>query len=268
LGLAAGITVLFASGAVMWWTTFDRDRSAVVATVPMREVATARGEQATLDLADGSRVILAADSKLRIPVDYSNHARHGSRRGLELEGKAYFEVVHDSTRPFVVRTATAMTEDLGTRFVIEAYPETRATQVVVAAGAVALRRPVQMTDRETMQSRETRLARAPLLVLAPGTLGRMDSEGTATLTRNVSVDEYVSWTKGILVFTSMPLDQAVLELNRWYDADIRLATAELARRRITAELRNEPLEVALHRLTMTLGVDARRSGRAITLLPR
>jgi transmembrane sensor len=268
LGLAAGITVLFASGAVMWWTTLDRDRSAVVATVPMREVATARGEQATLDLADGSRVILAADSKLRIPVDYNNRSRNGSRRGLELEGKAYFEVVHDSTRPFVVRTATAMTEDLGTRFVIEAYPETQATQVVVASGAVALWRAAQTTDHATTRSRKTRSAQKPLLVLAPGTLGRMDSEGTATIARNISIDDYMSWTRGILVFTSMPLDQAVLELNRWYDADIRLATTELARRRITAELRNEPFEVALRRLTMMLGVDARRNGRAITLVPR
>jgi ferric-dicitrate binding protein FerR (iron transport regulator) len=268
LGLAASITVLIASGAVTWWTTLGRVESAVVATPSMREVATARGEQATLDLADGSRVILAADSKLRIPVDYNKQSQNGSRRELELEGKAYFEVVHDRARPFVVRTATAVTEDLGTEFVIQAYPETRATQVVVATGSVAVRRPWQMTDRATARSREPDSSKKPLIVLTPGSLGRLDSDGTATLARNVSVDEYVSWTKGILVFASTPLDQAVLELNRWYDVDIRLATPALARRRITALLRNEPFDVALRRLTMTLGVDARRSGGTITLVPR
>ncbi len=268
LGLAAGITVLLASGAVTWWKTSDREDPTVVAVAPMREVATTRGEQATLDLADGSRVILAADSKLRIPADYNRPSRNGSRRELELEGKAFFEVVHDSARPFVVRTATAVTEDLGTEFVIDAYPESRATLVVVASGSVALWRSGRLTDSAMTQARETRAAKESSLVLAAGTLGRVDAGGTARLTRNISVDDYLSWTKGILLFRSTPLDQAILELNRWYDVDVRLATPALARRRLTAELRNEPFDVALRRLTMTLGVNAQRLGNVITLEAR
>lgn len=268
VGLAAGIAVLLASGAVTWWKTSESEESRVVADAAMREVATSRGEQATLDLADGSRVILAADSKLRIPADYNGPSRNGSRRELELEGKAFFEVVHDSARPFVVRTATAVTEDLGTEFVIDAYPETRATQVVVASGSVALWRPGVTTDRAMTRARETRSANEPSLVLAAGTLGRMDVAGTATLARNISVDDYLSWTKGILLFRSTPLDRAIVELNRWYDVDIRLATPALANRRLTAELRNEPFDVALVRLTMTLGVDAKRLGNVITLQSR
>ncbi len=268
VGMAAGLTVLLASGAVVWRTTADREKPTVVATSPMREVATKRGEQATLDLADGSRVILAADSKLRIPADYNRPSRNGSRRELELEGKAFFEVVHDSARPFVVRTATAVTEDLGTEFVIDAYPEARATEVVVASGSVALWRPGRMTDRAMTRAGQTRSANEPSLVLAAGTLGRMDSAGTATLARNITVADYLSWTKGILLFRSTPLDQAIVELNRWYDADIRLATPALANRRLTAELRNEPFDVALLRLTMTLGVDAKRVGSVITLEAR
>jgi transmembrane sensor len=268
LGLAAGIIVLLASGAVTWWTTIDPEESRLVADAAMREVATSRGEQATLDLADGSRVILAADSKLRIPADYNRPSRNGSRRELELEGKAFFEVVHDSARPFVVRTATAVTEDLGTEFVIDAYPEARATQVIVASGSVALWRPGRMADRGMTRARETRSADEPVLVLTAGTFGRMDAAGTATLARNISVDDYLSWTKGILLFRSTPLDQAVLELNRWYDVDIRLAAPVLARRRLTAELRDEPFDVALRRLTMTLGVDATRLGNVITLAAR
>jgi transmembrane sensor len=268
VGLAAAIVVLITSGALTWWTSLSRDEYVLLPSAPMREVATARGEQATLDLTDGSRVILAADSKLRIPANYNNPSRNGSRRELELEGKAYFEVVHDSARPFVVSTATAVTEDLGTEFVIAAYPEARATEVVVASGAVALRRTFHITDRGMTRSRETRSAHEPVLIVGPRSLGRMDSEGTATLGRNISVDDYVSWTKGNLVFKSTPLDRAVLELNRWYDVDIRLATVAMAHRRITAELRDEPFDVALRRLTMTLGVDARHSGGTITLVPR
>jgi transmembrane sensor len=264
---AAAVLLVIGGAALVRFGIPSPFRGQPTSRAPMREVVTTRGEQATLDLVDGTRVILAADSKLRIPVDYREHSRSGSRRELDLEGKAYFKVLHDSARPFIVRTATAVTEDLGTEFVVEAYPESRATQVVVASGAVTFGRSL-MTDRAMTRSRDTRSAQEPVLHLTRGSLGRMDSEGTATFARNIHVDEHLSWTKGILVFRSTPLDEAVLELNRWYDVDIRLATTALARRRITAELRNEPFEVALRRLTMTLGVDARRGDGAITLVPR
>ncbi len=57
-----------------------------------------------------------------------------------LEGEGYFEVTHDARRPFRVHAGDALTEDLGTRFVVRAYPELAAVDVAVAEGVVSLRR--------------------------------------------------------------------------------------------------------------------------------
>ena len=104
----------------------------------MREIATTRGQQATLDLADGTRVTLAADSKLRIPPSFGRAGTDGvRRRDVELQGEL-FDVVHNTTRPFVVHTTTAVTKDVGTSFVISAYPEAHMTEVVVVSGSVGL----------------------------------------------------------------------------------------------------------------------------------
>lgn len=106
----------------------------------MEETITGRGQRATVELPDGSRAILAAESRLRYPAS-AEHWRDADRaRDLYLEGQAYFEVQHDSTRAFRVHTATGVVEDLGTEFVVAAYPETHGTLVAVVAGVVALYR--------------------------------------------------------------------------------------------------------------------------------
>src|SRR5205823_9036692 len=51
----------------------------------MREFATARGRRAAIELADGTRIVLSVDSKLRVPVDYGR-----TTRAVYLEGEAYF----------------------------------------------------------------------------------------------------------------------------------------------------------------------------------
>jgi ferric-dicitrate binding protein FerR (iron transport regulator) len=224
-----------------------------------REVATKRGQQATLDLADGSRVVLAAGSRLRIPGDFNVSGPNGTRRELYLEGKAYFAVEHDSTRPFIVRTATAITEDLGTEFVVSAYPESRVTQVVVVSGLVELRRP----DTAGMPARPL-----PPTQLQPGDVGRLDSTGAATVAHNVALAPYVSWTRGVLAFDAVPVREALAELSRWYDVDFELRGNAIDSLRITGEFREEPVKVAMQRLALMLRVRATQNGRTVRLSPK
>jgi transmembrane sensor len=255
LPIAATLTLMIGGGAAVLW---QRSPASVAETVTMREVVTSRGQQAVLDLPDGSRVTLAADSKLRIPSNFDVQGRNARRRELELVGRAYFEVTHDATRPFIVHTATATTEDVGTAFVISAYPETRATQVVVAEGSVALHDPAN-------KGRDP--ARAPLMVLTRGDAATMNASGTATLTRNADVERYTSWMEGVLPIDGARLRDAIPELERWFDVDIRLADPGLGERRLTAQLRSEPVAPAVERLALILGVQVHVNGRIVTFAP-
>jgi ferric-dicitrate binding protein FerR (iron transport regulator) len=220
--------------------------------ISWREVTTARAQQAVLDLADGSRVTLAAATTLKIPSNFT------TRREIQLVGRAHFEVKHDTTRPFLVHTKTATTEDIGTAFVITAYPESKKTQVVVTDGAVALRQ---------LASAGASAPTKPLLTLSKGDVATLDSSGTATLTRNAALAPYLSWTKGILTIDNTPLRDAIADIERWYDIDIRLADRGLGDRRVTAQLRSEPASRAAERLALILGVRASSdaTGRVITL---
>src|SRR2546425_7836217 len=160
--VAAMVALLLGSGA-LWWSV-TRHKPA-----PMREFTTARGQRAEMRLADGTRILLSVDSKLRVPGDYGAAARD-----VYVDGEAYFEVTHDAAKPFAVHAANALVRDLGTRFGVRAYASEQRVRVVVAEGKVALRSIGAVDTISTP-------------VLTPGDLGRLDASGALSLAQGVNV---------------------------------------------------------------------------------
>ena len=248
LTAAAAAAVLVVGGAVL----LAKLRQPA-APVPMREVATRLGQRAALDLPDGSRVVLAPGSRVRFPTTFNARGPSTSRE-LFLEGQAYFTVRHDDKRPFRVRTSTALVEDVGTEFVVTAQTETHGTQVVVVSGAVAIRHASAATA-------------PPLLTLTRGDLARLDSSGTAILTRDVNLAPYVAWTEGNLVFDGTPLREVAPALARWYDLDVQVTDSALAARKFTASFRNEPISQVLEVVARSLDARVARHGRSVVITP-
>jgi transmembrane sensor len=255
--IAAAVVLALGGGLWVQLRRASHPTTKVTPAVAMRELSTRLGERATGRLPDGSRVILGPDTRLRVPVTFAGTGSAPGARDVYLEGEAFFDVAHDSTRPFRVHTANGIAEDLGTQFVVTAYPEARTTQVVVASGLVALRNsaPTESTN-----------AGPVLLTLGRGDLGRVDAAGAA-LTRHVDVSAYVGWTDGRLVFDGTPLRDALTRLAHWYDLDIRLADTTLAAKRLTATFREGPADGVLRVLEIALDVRAEQSGRVVTLRP-
>src|SRR2546422_5475331 len=87
-------------------------------------------------LQDGTQVTIAPKSRVRYTADFGR-----AHRDLYLDGEAYFQVAPDSQRPLRVHTPRSVTEDLGTAFVVRAYGDQNATEVVVIEGRGPLPRP-------------------------------------------------------------------------------------------------------------------------------
>ncbi len=241
----------------------------------MREITTTHGERSVIQLDDGTRVTLDAASRLRVPTDLGVSDRtlmfwrSPSPRRLELTGRALFDVKHDAARPFIVETSTATTQDVGTAFVITAYPEASATQVAVVEGSVALWEPSASTrSSSTARDGAHPNRAAPLMTLTRGDVATLDARGTTTRTRGVAVASFTAWTEGVLAFEHAPLKDVILELNRWYDIDIRLSDSALGARRLTAEIRKESVGEAMQRIGLVLDVRVAQRGRTVVLSPR
>jgi len=207
------------------------------------------GQRAVIRLRDGTQVTLAPQSRLRYPADYGT-----ARRELYLDGEAYFQVTPDSQRPLRVHTAASVTEDLGTAFVVRAYADQVATEVVVAEGRVALWRA------------DTAAASRPALLLGARDLGRLEQGGGATVRRGVDLARQLAWTRGVLSFDGTPLGEVVRTLERWYNVEIRVADSALAARRLTATFQNESIDLVLQRIALTVGLRVERADGSVILL--
>ena len=215
----------------------------------MRLIATAKGQRAEIRLADGSRVVLGVDSRLHVASDFGDSARD-----LYLDGTAYFDVVHDSTRPLRIHTSNAVTEDVGTRFVVTAYRASGSTQVVVESGTVTMR-PV-------------RVASASRVELTAGDMGRLAPNEAVPAVRVVDTAAYTAWMRGRLDFRDAPLSDVVAELRRWYDVDVRIGDASLGAMPLSASFDAESFRQALLVVTTVLPVRASRHGDVVTLYHR
>ncbi len=248
---AAAAALVLAAGATLLVTHLANDSAITTSSMsqPMQEIVTRRGQRVALDLPDGSRVVVAPESRLRIPKSYRPAV---GAREVFLEGEAYFEVQHDDVRRFRVYAASGIAEDLGTEFVVTAYPEMDGVQVVVAEGAVALR-----SANTTSQ--------AHAFTLMPGQLGKLDATGTRTQIHSVAVAPYVAWTTGKLVFKGTPMREVVPRLARWYDLDIRLADSSIAERRFTSVFQDETAQQVLEAVSLSLGLRSEMVGRRVVL---
>lgn len=212
----------------------------------MRTVATTRGQRAEVRLDDGTTVVLGVDSRLQFASDFG----HGAR-DVYLDGTAYFRVVHDTTRPFAVHTANAVTRDVGTRFVVRSYPGDRSTAVVVTEGSVALRAPGA--------------ARVTEAVLTRDQMGVLSAGSALASVSQVDPSRYTAWMQGELVFHDAPLSDVARELRRWYDVDVVLGDSTMRRVPFSASFAVESFREALATVTTVLPLRAVRHGKVVTL---
>ncbi|AYV48269.1 iron dicitrate transport regulator FecR [Caulobacter flavus] len=157
------------------------------------------GEQRLVQLSDGSSVRLDTNSK--ITVRYSQ----GARRIALTRGQAFFEVAHDSARPFLVETPQATVRAIGTRFSVREGGAT--TQVTLVQGRIEVRDGDNASPRVLTAGEQ---------IVATQALGPV---------RKVDARIATSWTTGRLVFHGVPLQQALVEMNRYSRKPIRLDPA-------------------------------------------
>jgi transmembrane sensor len=184
-------------------------------------------------LADGSRVLLGPDSRLTVPADYGT-----TSRAVELHGDGYFDVQHDSTKPFAVHVGTALIEDVGTIFTVESDAGDTTT-VAVVSGSIRLRGNNSSPDGG--------------VVLAAGDRGSIDARGNVRAERHAVRDDDVAWTTGRLVFRDASLTRVAGEIHRWYGVTLHVADSSLLNRHVTTTISGEPIDQVLKILELALG---------------
>ncbi len=96
-----------------------------------------------VDLSDGSKLWLNKGSSVRYPMVFSDFIRP-----IELIGEAFFEVVPDEERPFVVMAKEVQTEVLGTAFNVRAHLADSVVSIALAKGKICVTTPSPGEERK------------------------------------------------------------------------------------------------------------------------
>lgn len=170
------------------------------------EITIPKGGKYQLVLADGTRVWLNADTKLKYPVQFSK-----KRREVELVGEAYFEVKQPAderkaSSPFIVHTPQQDILVLGTTFNVKAYTEEMNETSTLITGRVKVMNP------DTKQSK----------LLAPGQKSTVSRAKADIVISEADLEETLAWKNGDFVFNETSIEEIMNQLGRWYNVEVEL----------------------------------------------
>ena len=216
LKAAAAILVL----GVLSWCIYE------YAVPPRMLTISTLADCTTIDLPDGSRVMLNRFSSLSYPKRFGR-----SDRRVSLSGEGYFSVEKDQKHPFIVEAEELMIEVLGTRFNVDAYSNNPEIITTLYQGSVSV---------STSTGEES-------VVLQPNESAVFNKENH-TLLREQSEDTDISmaWQNNNFIFNKTKLTEIARKLSNHFNVDIIIQDLELNDYHLTARFTNgESLEEIL-----------------------
>jgi transmembrane sensor len=180
-------------------------------------------------LPDGTKITLNSNSTLRYPEKLD-----GDTREVYLKGEAYFEVVHNVNKPFVIHSGKLKTNVLGTTFTVSAYSPAQAMNVTVLTGKVAVK------DEQTQA----------LAILTRGQWATAKPDGkTFVLGTLATPEDAIAWIDNKLIFEDVDLQDVIVKLSNKYNVQINITSNKLAHEHITGIFESQSLPGILEALT-------------------
>jgi len=195
LRIAASIFAVVAATALYFYFKSKPADKLIAEKQSLLKFSAPAGIRKQLQLPDSSVVWLNAGSTISYPAAFSKTSRE-----VFLEGEAFFDVVHDDTKKFIVHTGAISTEVLGTAFNINAYSPEILTVTV-------LRGKVSVAD-----------SAAELAVLTPNK--QLKLEGEKATVRDVNAADITAWKNGELVLSNVNMAEAADIIARWFNVSI------------------------------------------------
>ena len=220
--VAAAVTMALLAGAVWYGKTSLKNESQPIAQASSPSAS----EHQFVKLPDGSTVVLNAGSHLEYPSSFEGMGR----REVLLRGEGYFDIKHDASKPFIVRTGNLTTTVLGTAFNIKAYDDEENITVTVTRGKV------QVSDEGRT-----------LGVITPNQQITFDKLDRQSQQRSVDSNHAIAWKSHDIFFDDITLQEAAAQLEERFHVGIRFENEKTRHCRFTATFLNgEDLDQILH----------------------
>ena len=192
IGVAAAVAIFFTA---TWLSDYrmqkDLSRNLITATA-------LPGQIVSMGLPDGTSVQLNSGATMYYPAMFK-----GKEREVRLEGEAFFEVAHDSKKPFIVKTFASDIKVLGTKFNVNADRNAGEFSVTLAEGSVQV----------------SSLADPGLIIVMKPDEKVYMADGKLMVKRTKVKDE-IRWKDGIIDIDGLDFEELIDKLEMAFGVDI------------------------------------------------
>ncbi|MBE1159214.1 FecR family protein [Dyella acidiphila] len=209
--------MVLGSAGYMGWAHF-----APGTTTQVYNSAIAQNRDITLP--DGTQVALGASSTMT--AQFSRQQRRIELRN----GEAFFQVVHEPSRPFVVGAGAISVRDIGTAFDVRRTGE-RVT-IAVTQGRVEI---ADLSQRPGE-------ARRGSLQVSAGQLVSYDPAMSSMTVGSIAPEQATAWRNDRLEFIDEPLSVVVANLNRYSNRPLYIADSDLDKLSYTGSIRTDAID--------------------------
>lgn len=211
LAKIAAILILFWGGTKLYETTSVKEN-----VIAYQTLYVPAGQRAELILPDSTHVWLNARSKLVYPISFGKDIRQ-----VELNGEAYFDVIHNEKQPFVVKTPQMDIQVLGTEFNVTAYSSSSDFEVALLRGCIELSSPRLSSNYRMKEKEHIRL------------------QNNKLISKDISDYDYFRWKEGLICFNNESVATIMEKLKLYYDIDIEVYNQKFINSRYTGKFRTK-----------------------------
>ncbi|MBN8888394.1 MAG: FecR domain-containing protein [Rudaea sp.] len=241
--LAASFVLATVAAGVLFW---NHQRASAVET---GNYATTIAVDRNVALSDGSQIALGGATRLT-----THFAR--DRRDVDLSaGEAFFQVAHDTSRPFVVNAGEVSIRAVGTAFNVRRTGDRVA--ITVSEGRVRI--------ASSEGQANGRQSAAEAVEAVAGQQISFDPRASGLTVSTISAGHAVGWREHRLEFVNEPLDSVVANINRYSTRPLTLADTKLGALAFTGTVDTTALDSWLEALPKILPLRVAADGERVTL---
>jgi transmembrane sensor len=263
LALSSFATIILLITGAIFYSMHSKTTIAAKKPTSASEISTRNGSRTDIVLPDGTKVWLNAGSKLTYDKTFEEAVRN-----VNLTGEAYFDVVHNPEKPFVIHTSAMDIKVLGTEFNVKSYPDESTTEASLIRGSIEVTLKDKRAEKIVMKPNEKLVVsnepKNDFKTLIPAKKSLKHSDPIISLGRlnYFSLDSTIletSWVNNRLIFEDESFEQVATRMARWYGVDFEFGDANIRKLRFTGNFKNESVEDALKAMQITADFSYRIS---------
>jgi ferric-dicitrate binding protein FerR (iron transport regulator) len=232
LKIAAAALIVIGIASALLYINSQKGNGTMVTVV---SAADERNREVALP--DGSKVWLNRNSRLSFASEFTTDSRN-----VKLRGEAFFDIIPDPSKPFIIDAGKANIRVLGTSFNVITDNSRNEVEVFVRKGKVLL------SDISGEES----------IILEPGYVGTSGAKATGrVLNENRN---YLSWKTDTLVYNGESLNVVFSDLKRVFNINIYTSDPSVADKSLTTTFFSLPEETIIQLICNTFSLSYTKKG--------